>query len=100
MTKAASANSKNDEAKESITIDDETFYVGDCILVKGDGVQQPFVSLAARPLQSLKWEDLALHHFKPARLFFLHIVIEPSYQTASPCILLTSRTAFIRNARR
>ncbi len=44
MTKAASASSKNDESRESITIDDEAFYVGDCILVKGDGVQQPFVS--------------------------------------------------------
>ena len=46
MTKAASASSKNDESRESITIDDEAFYVGDCILVKGDGVQQPFVSIS------------------------------------------------------
>ena len=48
MTKVSSANSKNDESRDSITIDDETFYVGDCILVKGDGVQQPFVSLLSR----------------------------------------------------
>ena len=55
MTKAASANSKNEESRESITIDDETFYVGDCILVKGDGTQQPFVRSLAKLVGNDIW---------------------------------------------